>query len=99
MNNDQQAPSGITDEASMICGPNPGFIPATAPSSVVESATMDNAGNVRMQFRQTPDDRAMTRRAAQDMGRQHASMLASPIGLRGLFPSNKTRLVVKKRKA
>lgn len=97
MNNDQQVYEDavyVSDEDAARA-----WDQAQKAPSVVESATMDNAGNVRMQFRQTPDDRAMTRRAAQDMGRQHASMLASPIGLRGLFPSNKTRLVIKKRKA
>ena len=61
-----------------------------AEPSVVESASMDAAGNVRMHFRMSPEDRAQAHRAQQDMGRQHADLLAAtPRGIYSLFPTNR----------
>lgn len=62
-------------------------------------ATLDGAGNVRLEATLGPQDRAVLRQVAQDAGRSHADAIGSPAGLRGLFHTNLSRFVHPKTKA
>lgn len=60
-------------------------------------ATMDASGTVRMDFTMSPEDRRVLRQVAQEQAHDHAERIGNPAGLRGLFPSNKVRTVIKRR--
>lgn len=55
------------------------------------TASMDAAGNVRLEATLTPDDRAVLRKVAQEQAATHADRIGNPGGLRGLFPTNNLR--------
>ena len=88
----------IQDEAVIGEPCPPGTVTSGHPAQQPPiTASMDAQGNVRMELQMTPDDRRMASQIAQQEAARHADSLASPVGLRGLFPSNRVRFTVKKR--
>lgn len=69
------------------------------PAKTEYAASMDAQGNVRLEATLGPQDRAVLRQVAQDGARGFAQAIGSPAGLRGLFPTNRSRLVHPKQKA
>lgn len=85
--------TALTDEeAAAVWAATP---PVTAPGM---TAHMDGAGNVTLEATLTPTDRAVLRDVARDQAISHAEKIGSPQGLRGLFPTNHTRLVARRLK-